>query len=66
VDGSEKKEPKILAMVRIGDTDGGLIHYLTGFEIDEIGIGMPVKAVFKPKSKRTGSIEDIVGFGPLK
>jgi uncharacterized OB-fold protein len=66
MDGSEKQVPEILAMVRIGDTDGGLIHYLKGFEIDEIGIGMPVKAVFKPKAKRTGSVDDIVGFGPVK
>ena len=66
MDGSEKKEPEILAMVRIGDTDGGLIHYLKGFDIDEVGIGMPVKAVFKPKKQRKGSIEDIIGFGPLK
>ena len=66
MDGSEKQVPELLAMVRIGDTDGGLIHYLKGFEIDEIGIGMPVKAIFKPMAKRTGSIEDIIGFGPLK
>ncbi len=66
MDGSEKEAPELLAMVRIGDTDGGLIHYLKGFEVDEIGIGMPVKAVFKPKAQRKGSIEDIIGFGPLK
>ena len=66
MDGSEKEIPKILAMVRIGDTDGGLIHYLEGFEIDEIAIGMPVKAVLKPKSQRKGSIKDIIGFGPVR
>jgi uncharacterized protein len=66
MDGSGKKHPRILAMVRIEGTDGGLIHYLEGIDWEEIAIGMPVKAVFKPKAQRKGSIEDIVGFGPVK
>jgi len=66
MDGSKKTEPKIVAMVRIGDTDGGLIHYLTDVSIDEVGIGMAVEAVFKPKAKRKGAIDDIVGFRPLR
>ena len=66
MDGSGKKPPRILAMVRIEGTDGGLIHYLEGIDWEEIAIGMPVKAVFKPKAQRKGSIEDIVGFGPVK
>lgn len=66
MDGSAKKHPRILAMVRIEGTDGGLIHYLEGIDWEEICIGMPVKAIFKPKPGRTGSIEDIVGFGPVK
>lgn len=66
MDGSDKTEPRILAMVRIDGTDGGIIHYLVGFDWDEIAIGMPVKAVFKTKAQRKGSIEDIVGFGPLR
>lgn len=64
MDGSPKTHPRILAMVRIEETDGGLIHYLEGIDWEEIAIGMPVKAVFKPKAQRKGSIEDIVGFGP--
>ncbi|OQX83295.1 MAG: hypothetical protein B6D63_06490 [Candidatus Latescibacteria bacterium 4484_7] len=66
MDGSRKKEPTVLAMVRIDGTDGGLIHYITGIEVEDIAIGMPVEAIFKPKSKRVGSIEDIVGFGPIR
>jgi hypothetical protein len=66
MDGSDKKHPRILAMVRIEGTDGGLIHYLEGIDWEEIAIGMPVKAVFKPKAQRKGSIEDIIGFGPVK
>jgi uncharacterized OB-fold protein len=66
MDDSEKEIPKVLAMVRIGETDGGLIHYIEGFELDDIAIGMPVKAILKPKSQRKGSIADIVGFGPIR
>jgi uncharacterized OB-fold protein len=66
MDGSHKKEPSILAMIKIDGTDGGLIHYITGIHPDDVALGMPVQAVFKPKSKRTGGIDDIVGFGPIK
>jgi uncharacterized OB-fold protein len=66
MDGSDRERPRILAVIRIAGTDGGLIHYLEGIAIDDIALGMPVQAVFKPKSKRTGSIEDIVGFGPVR
>jgi len=66
MDGSDKERPRILAMIRIADTDGGMIHYLEGIAPDDIALGMPVQAVFKPKGKRTGSIDDIVGFGPVR
>lgn len=64
MDGSAKKLPRILAMVRIDGTDGGIIHYLQGIPFDEVAIGMPVQAILKPKAERVGGIEDIVGFGP--
>ncbi len=66
MDGSEKERPRILAMIRICGTDGGLIHYLAGITIDQVALGMPVQAIFKPKAQRTGGIEDIIGFGPVK
>ena len=66
MDGSYKETPRILAVIRIGGTDGGVIHYLEGFDMEDVALGMPVQAIFKPKSKRTGSIDDIVGFGPVK
>jgi uncharacterized OB-fold protein len=65
MDGSEKAEPRILAMVKIDGTDGGVIHYLIDVDPEDVAIGMPVKAVFKPKAKRTGGIDDILGFAPL-
>lgn len=66
MDGSYKEIPKILAMVRIDGTDGGLIHYLEQVDIEDVALGMPVEAVFAPKSKRKGGIEDILGFKPAR
>ncbi len=66
MDGSDKAKPRILAMVRIEGTDGGIIHYLEGVSIEEVALGLPVKAIFKPKAQRKGGIEDIIGFGPLE
>jgi hypothetical protein len=66
MDGSEKDRPRILAMIKIEGTDGGIIHYLEGISIEEVALGLPVQAIFKPKSQRTGSMDDIIGFGPLK
>lgn len=66
MDGTSKKTPRILAMVKIDGTDGGLIHYLDGFDPEDVAVGLPVQAIFKPKSQRKGGIEDIIGFGPIK
>ena len=66
MDGSDKAKPSILAMIKIEGTDGGLIHYLEGIGIEEVALGLPVQAIFKPKAQRKGGIEDIVGFGPVK
>lgn len=66
MDGSDKTRPRILAMIKIEGTDGGIIHYLEGIGIEEVALGLPVQAIFKPKSQRKGGIEDILGFGPLK
>ena len=50
--------------VRIDGTDGGLIHYIEGMDPEDVAIGMPVEAVFKPKNQRKGSILDIKHFRP--
>lgn len=61
-DGSAKETPELIAFIRIGD--GGLVHHLAETSIDEIYIGMPVEAVFKPANQRSGSILDIEYFRP--
>jgi uncharacterized OB-fold protein len=62
LDGSTREEPEIVAFVRIGD--GGIVHRLDDVNYEEVTIGMTVEAVFKPKSKRQGSILDIQHFRP--
>jgi len=61
-DGNPLEHPRLVAFIRLGD--GGLIHNLGEVEPEEIFIGMPVEAVFKPQAERQGSILDIAYFRP--
>jgi uncharacterized OB-fold protein len=61
-DGSVREEPEIVAFIKIAD--GGIVHRLGDISLDEIEIGMPVEAVFKPAEERQGSILDISHFRP--
>jgi uncharacterized OB-fold protein len=63
LDGNRKQDPDIIAFISIGE--GGLVHRLGEIEIDDLMIGMRVEAVFKPKSEREGSIQDISHFRPI-
>jgi len=65
LDGNPLEEPKIVALVNIDGTFGGLVHFLGEVELDELYIGLPVEALFKPKKEREGSILDIEYFRPL-
>ena len=66
LDGAKLEKPTIYAMIKIDGSDGGLIHKLEGVDSDKVKIGMKVEAVFKPKEKREGSINDIKYFRPTK
>jgi len=66
LDGAKLQKPTIYAMIKIDGADGGLIHKLDGIDPDKVKIGMKVEAVFKPKDKREGSINDIKHFKPTK
>ena len=63
LDGTPREEPEIVAFISLGD--GGLVHRLDEVELDDLDIGMPVEAVFKPKGEREGSILDIKYFKPV-
>jgi uncharacterized OB-fold protein len=66
VAGAKLKKPIIFALVKFDDTEGGIIHKLGEVEPDEVETGMSVQAVFKPKTQRTGNINDIKYFKPRK
>ena len=65
LDGSSKKSPAILGLIRLDGTDGGMVHYLGDVDPSDVEIGLRVKAVLKPKKERIGSIHDIKFFKPL-
>jgi len=50
--------PTMVALVRFNHTHGGIVHYVHG----DVVIGDKVRAIFKEKSQRTGSILDIAYF----
>lgn len=65
MDGSPLEAPDILALIQLDGADSVLVHRLGKVMLDELAIGMRVKAVFKPKKQRQGSILDIVHFVPV-
>jgi len=66
INGAKLKEPIIFALIKFDGAEGGLIHKLGEIEPHEVQIGMPVEAVFKPQTERTGNINDIKHFIPQK
>ena len=65
LDGTPLETPRILAFIEIGEAGSGLVHDLGDVDPNEVFIGMNVQAVLKPIKERTGSITDILHFGPL-
>lgn len=60
-------EPEIYAIINLDDADSGLYHMLGGIKNPaKIKIGMKVKAIYKDKKDRVGSILDIKYFEPVK
>lgn len=60
----EGKQRRVLALVHLDGADGGLVHWIGDCDPAEVSVGMRVKAVFEPKSKRTGALSDIRHFAP--
>ena len=66
VNGAKLKEPVIYGLIKFDGAKGGLVHKLGEVKPNEVGIGMPVEAVFKPQAERKGDINDIKYFKPTK
>jgi hypothetical protein len=56
--------PELPAVIDL--RSGGILHKLGDVEPDDVHIGMPVQAVWKPPAQRQGSILDIAYWAPLK
>ena len=66
LDGTPLDEPDVLALIQLDGADSVLVHRLGDVAVDELRIGMRVKAVLEPRRKRKGSILDIRHFAPLE
>jgi uncharacterized OB-fold protein len=66
-------EPELPAVIQLdgassldsGPIMGGIMHMLGEVDLQDIHIGMRVKAVWKPAEERVGSITDIAYFKPV-
>jgi uncharacterized OB-fold protein len=61
-DGKDLSDPISIALVRFPSAHGGIVHRTK----TQLQIGDKVRAVFKEKSKRTGSIMDIEYFEKME
>ncbi len=64
LDGTPREEPEVVAFIQF--EYGGFVHKLDEIDLDQLEIGLPVEAVFKPEDEREGSILDIAYFRPTK
>ena len=60
--GEKLDTPKIIGMIKIDDTDSVLLGVIKSENIEEDLRGKQVKAVFQTKSKREGTLKDILYF----
>jgi uncharacterized OB-fold protein len=66
-DGTRLKQPVVSLLVQLEGATTVMLHrLLDAKELSRVAIGSRVKAVIKPKSRRTGSILDIEGFRPVQ
>lgn len=60
--GNKMQEPKLIALIDIDKTDGAMLGILKTKNLKKNLYGVKVKAVLKPKSKREGTLKDILYF----
>ena len=58
--------PAVIGLIQLDGADGLLVHYLRGVRPGEAKEGLRLRAVFKPRARRLGSILDIQGFRPIQ
>lgn len=63
-DGKRLKDPWMVGIIKLDGADGGLVHYISEANPDELKIDMKMEAVFA--EERNGGIMDIKHFRPVK
>jgi uncharacterized OB-fold protein len=67
-DASRREEPILVAVVEIdgASPEMGILHLLGEVKPEDVVVGMPVEAVWKPERERAGAITDISYFRPRR
>jgi len=67
-DVKQLKQPEIPAVIEIDGASPamGILHVVKKIAPGKVRVGMAVHAVWKPKSKRIGSVTDIAHWEPIK
>ena len=58
--GEKLERPKVMALVDIDNTDGSLLGIIKTDNINKDFLDTKVKAIFKPKGSREGTLKDIL------
>ena len=64
--GVQRPVPYGFGLVRFDGSDTSIYHLLDATEPEQIGVGRRVRAVFKPREERTGTLADIRHFSVLE
>ena len=64
LDGKPLKKPELVGLINLDGATTSFVHRLGGIEAEDLVIGLRVTAELKPKSKRKGSVTDILHFKP--
>jgi uncharacterized OB-fold protein len=60
--GKKMEKPKVIALIDIDKTDGATLGIIKTDNIEKDFCGIKVKAMFRPKTEREGTLKDILGF----
>ena len=60
--GEKMKEPKVMALIDVENTDGSMLGVIKTQNLEANLQGAKVKAIFKPKDKREGTMKDILYY----
>ncbi|MGH9196091.1 MAG: Zn-ribbon domain-containing OB-fold protein [Acidimicrobiia bacterium] len=59
-------DPVVIGLIRLDGADTLLVHRIDGQARTDLEIGIPVEPVIKPRSARTGNLNDVEHFRPIR